>query len=286
MAISERPMTAAGQKAWYDEHGYITFPEMLSAAEVAVLQDALTELLDEASRVPDDVEMTDKFSFTRSDTGQRNVRRIFNPIAHHQAFNDLVFHEGIVDAVESLIGPNIQLHHTKLNLKPPASGHARFEWHQDYPFFPHSNYDLLAVAVHIDEATTENGCLRVIPGIHKGGPREHAFSADGAFSSQLKDQGYIPDESHWLNVTSPAGGVEMHHCNMLHSSTANRGTKPRSAVIIQYRAADNVQLSPDWPDRPGFGMQIRGANPYQARLLDGTVVPLPTPIKDPTQRDG
>ena len=184
--------------------------------------------------------------------------------------------QGILDAVESLIGPNIQLHHTKLNLKPPASGQARFEWHQDYPFFPHTNYDLVAVAVHIDEATTENGCLRVIPGIHKGGPREHAFSADGAFSSQLKDQSYIPDESHWLNVTSPAGGVEMHHCNMLHSSTANRGTKPRSAVIIQYRAADNVQLSPDWPDRPGFGMQIRGVNPYQARLLDGTIVPLPT----------
>lgn len=286
MAISQRPRTAADQKALYDDKGYITFPDMLSAAEVAVLQAALAELLEEASRVPDDVEMTDKFSFTRSATGQRNVRRIFNPIAHHQAFHDLVFHEGIVDAVESLIGPDIQLHHTKLNLKPPASSQARFEWHQDYPFFPHSNYDLVAVAVHIDESTEENGCLRVIPGIHKLGPREHAFSADGAFSSQLKDQSFIPDESHWVNVTSPAGGVEMHHCNMLHSSTANRGVKPRSAVIIQYRAADNVQLSPELSGRPGFGLQIRGVNPYRARLFDGTVVPLPTPIKDPTQRDG
>jgi hypothetical protein len=33
-------------------------------------------------------------------------------------------------------------------------------------------------------------------------------------------------------------------------------------------------------------MLIRGENPYQARLLDGTIVRLPTPIKDPTQRDG
>lgn len=286
MTITERPRTAAEQKAFYDEHGYITFPGMLSASEVAILQAALAELLDKARAVPDDVEMTDVYSFTRSDTGERNVRRIFNPIAHHQAFYDLVFHPGIVDAVESLIGPDIQLHHTKLNLKPPASGQARFEWHQDYPFFPHSNYDLVAVAVHIDESTEENGCLRVIPGIHKLGPREHAFSADGAFSSQLKDQSFIPDESQWVNITSPAGGVEMHHCNMLHSSTANRGVRPRSAVIIQYRAADNVQLSPDWPDRPGFGLQIRGVNPYRARLFDGTIVPLPTPIKDPTQRDG
>ena len=286
MAISERPTTAAQQKAQYDEKGYVVFPEMLSQAEVAVLRSALDELLAEADALPDDVMTTDAFSFTRSDTGQRNVRRIFNPIAHHTAFNDLISHPRILDAVETLIGPDIQLHHTKLNLKPPASGQARFEWHQDYPFFPHSNYDLVAVAVHIDQSTEENGCLRVIPGSHKLGPQVHAFSADGAFSSQLADQSVIPDESHWLNVTSPAGGVEMHHCNMLHSSTANRGTKPRSTVIIQYRAADNVQLSPDWPDRPGFGRLVRGTEPYKARLLDGTIVHLPTPIKDPTQRDG
>jgi ectoine hydroxylase-related dioxygenase (phytanoyl-CoA dioxygenase family) len=286
MTLGAQPMTVADQRAQYAELGYVTFPEMLERSEVDVLQAALAELLAEADEVPDGVEATEVFSFTRSDTGERRVRRIFNPIAHHQAFHDLVFHPRIVDAVEGLIGPNIQLHHTKLNLKPPASGQARFEWHQDYPFFPHSNYDLVAVAVHIDESTEENGCLRVIPGSHRLGPQVHKFSADGAFSSQLEDQSVIPDASHWRSVTSRAGGVEMHHCNMLHSSTANRGTKPRSAVIIQYRAADNVQLSPDWPDRPGFGMQIRGVNPYQARLLDGTIVPLPTPIKDPTQRDG
>ena len=75
------------------------------------------------------------------------MRRIFNPIAHHQAFNDLVFNPKILDVVENLIGPNIQLHHTKLNLKPPSNREARFEWHQDYPFFPHTNFDLLAVMI-------------------------------------------------------------------------------------------------------------------------------------------
>ena len=145
--------------------------------------------------MPDDVEMTEKFSFTRVGHGERHVRRIFNPIAHHQAFNDLIFHPRILDAVETLIGPNIQLHHTKLNLKPPASGQARFEWHQDYPFFPHTNYDLVAVAVHIDEATEENGCLRVIPGIHKLGPAGCTCSRPTARSRASCGPGVIPDES-------------------------------------------------------------------------------------------
>jgi phytanoyl-CoA hydroxylase len=286
MTMSAATWTAADQKAHYDEHGYITFPDLLDRSEVAVLRAALDEVLAEADAMPDDVMLTEKFSFTRSETGQRHVRRVFNPTVVHPAFEELVFNPKIVDAVERLIGPDIQLHHAKINLKPPASSQARFEWHQDYPFFPHTNYDLVAVAVHIDESTEENGCLRVVPGSHKLGPQIHKFSADGAFSSQLEDQSVIPDASHWRSVTSPAGGVEMHHCNMLHSSTANRGTKPRSAMIIQYRAADNVQLAPDQAGRPGFGMLIRGTNPYRARLLDGTIVHLPTPIADPTQRDG
>ena len=72
---------------------------------------------------------------------------------------------------------------------------------------------------------------------------------------------------------------------MLHSSTANRGDKPRSALIFQYRAADNVALG-GATAHYGFGMIVRGANPYQARLLDGTLVKLPGEIKDPLQRDG
>ena len=106
MVITAQPMTAADQKAHYEERGYITFPTMLDRAEVDVLQAALAELLDEASQTPDAspgglnaLTTSEKFSFTVSDTGQRHVRRIFNPIAHHQAFMDLVHNPKILDAV-------------------------------------------------------------------------------------------------------------------------------------------------------------------------------------------
>jgi hypothetical protein len=72
---------------------------------------------------------------------------------------------------------------------------------------------------------------------------------------------------------------------MLHSSTANRGVAPRSALIIQYRAADNVALGGSMAHF-GFGLTVRGASRYQARLLDGTRIALPGEIKDPLQRDG
>jgi phytanoyl-CoA hydroxylase len=279
---SAAAMSPAEQRSHYEAHGYLMFPEMLEAREVGLLRAALDEVLDEARGL---TETNQKFSVTLGHDGRHHVRRIFNPIQHHKAFHDAALHPRILDAVENLIGPDIQLHHSKLNLKPPSSPEARFEWHQDYPFFPHTNYDLLAVLVHIDESTEENGCLRIIPGIHRLGPRLHRFAKDGAFSSQLEDRSVVADESKVLNVPCPAGGVEMHHCNMLHSSTANGGAAPRSVLIFQYRAADNVALG-GATTHFGFGLTVRGRNPYQARLLDGSVVKLPGEIKDPLQRDG
>jgi phytanoyl-CoA hydroxylase len=274
-------LSPAEQRASYDEQGYLVFPELLDAAELDTLRTALADVLRGAEGL---TETNDTFSITGTDSGGYSVRRIFDPIARHEAFRNLVLNPKILDVVENLIGPNIQLHHTKLNLKPPSSREARFEWHQDYPFFPHTNFDLLAVMIYFDDATEENGCLTIIPGSHKWGPRNHLFAKDGAFSSQLEDKRVVEDPAHWLKVPVPAGGMELHHCNMLHSSTANRGTKPRSAMVIQYRAADNVALGGN-TSNSGFGLQVRGVNPYTVRMMGGTFK-LPGKIEDPLQRDG
>jgi len=281
MVLTPTNLSGTELKTAYDEQGYLVFPELLDASELAALRRALNEVLAESVGL---TESTDKFSIVPSDSGQQPVvRRIFNPIAHHRTFYDLVFNPKIVDVVEQLIGPNIQLHHTKLNLKPP-SRQARFEWHQDYPFFPHTNFDLLAVMIMIDDSTEENGCLTIIPGSHKWGPRNHLFARDGAFSSQLEDKHVVEDPSRWKRVPVPAGGMEIHHCNMLHSSGPNRGDKPRSAIIIQYRAGDNVQLG-GGTGHYGWGMQIRGEPLYRVRMIEGTFG-LPGQISDPLQRDG
>ncbi|MGO9334886.1 MAG: phytanoyl-CoA dioxygenase family protein [Acidimicrobiales bacterium] len=274
--------SAAVQKGFYEEHGYLLLPGLFDASEVAMLRAALDEVLLDAKG---STETTEKFAITTDIEGKPQVRRVFNPIVHHKAFRDAAHHRGILDVLENLIGPDIQIHHSKLNLKPPSTLAAQFPWHQDYPFFPHTNYDLLAVLIHIDEATEENGCLRIIPGSHKYGPRPHRFAGDGsAYTSSVANLDEVADETRWLSLPCPAGSVEMHHCNMLHSSTANLGKEPRSVLIIQYRAADNVALAGS--RSPGFGTTVRGRDVHRARMLDGSLIELPPVINDPLQRDG
>jgi phytanoyl-CoA hydroxylase len=266
------------RKARYEDEGYLVFPELLDALELDALRRAVAEVLEEATGL---IESNEKFLIGRDKRKRPVVRRIRDPIAHHPTFLELVFNRKIVDVVEHLIGPNIQLHHTKLNLKPPSAD-ARFQWHQDYPFIPHTNFDLLAVMIMLDESTEENGCLRIIPGSHKHGPLNHVFGRDGAATSRLEDTNILLDRSLWKSIALPARAMELHHCNLLHGSEPSRSDLPRNAIVIQYRSADNVQIGGS-TDHFGFGMQIRGSNPQRVRMVEGCFQ-MPTLLADPLFR--
>ena len=66
--------------------------------------------------------------------------------------------EGLLDIIEQLLGPNIKLHHTKLNMKAPGGG-AQVEWHTDWGFYPATNDDILEIGLTFDDMEIENGCL-------------------------------------------------------------------------------------------------------------------------------
>lgn len=68
--------------------------------------------------------------------------------------------------VADLVGGAVRFDHSKLNFKP-AEGKAKIAWHQDWAFYPHSNDDLLAVVVMLEDCTEENGPLMVIPGSYR-----------------------------------------------------------------------------------------------------------------------
>ena len=70
----------------------------------------------------------------------------------------MLVHRQLTSAVVSLIGPNVQLHHTKLHVKPPYKG-SPFPLHQDYEYFPHANDTMLAAVVYLEDYSVENGTI-------------------------------------------------------------------------------------------------------------------------------
>ena len=69
----------------------------------------------------------------------------------------------MLDILKKLIGPGLRLHGSKLNMKSAQYG-SPVEWHQDWAFYPHTNDDILAIGVLLDDTDLSNGPMLVTPG--------------------------------------------------------------------------------------------------------------------------
>ena len=250
------------QVAFYHRHGYLILENVLSAAELQELQTATEGLRDERARIAGDDTIAAIMDFALLDDS-------FMRAAHHPA---------MLAAMTQLIGANLRLQHCKLNWKPPTKGTGEVDWHQDFPFLPHTNYDLLACMILMDDSTPENGCMRVIPGSHLRGPVDH-FTADGTFARHCTDPADYADDlarGNVVDLVAPAGSITIHHCNIIHASYPNYSDTPRRGLIYQIAAGDSVQLGGQlykvWP------IWLQGADPLRARMEDGTVYRLSRPL--------
>lgn len=143
-----------------------------------------TELIDRARAVVDGLlSSADLASVAEAEPEDgTKARRIWAPTSRDELFAAIAEDPRLLDAVEQLIGPDIVLQYSKLNVKPPRVGSV-VEWHQDFAFYPHTNTDLVATLIYLDEATRENACLRVLPCSHRNGLLDH--ESEGHFVGKV-----------------------------------------------------------------------------------------------------
>jgi phytanoyl-CoA hydroxylase len=139
----------------------------------------------------------------------------------------------IIDIVECLIGPNIRWQGSKLNMKSAGVG-SPVGWHQDWALYPHTNDDLVAVGVPIDDMTTENGCLLVSPGSHSGPVLDH--HDNGVFVGVVAPE--LNNRAACVPLEANAGSITLHHVRLLHGSAPNTSGNQRRLFLIEYNAAD------------------------------------------------
>ena len=206
------------------------------------------------------------------------LRRLIDPSKQHDAYARGLRHEKILDITAQLIGPGIRTNGDKLNMKSAEVG-SPVEWHQDWAFYPHTNDDLLAVGVAIDDMTLENGCLLVVPGSHKG--RIHDHHLNGRFAGAVTEPDFTGEGA--VPIELKAGGISIHHVRTLHASAPNTSGKPRRLLLFMYCAVDAfplVQPINTWEEFNG--KILRGEPTREPRMVEVPVrVPLP-----PAERTG
>ena len=160
---------------------------------------------------------------------------------NHPFYRDMAAHPPVMAAIEPLIGPDIRVRAGgKVNLKSAGHG-AAVEWHQDWAFYPHTNDDVLAVGILLDEANENNGPMMVLPGSHLGPIHDH--HSDGAFCGAI-DLARTPlDLSGAVALTAPAGSITIHHARLVHGSATNRSDRPRRRTPGRSRVSSRSTTS-------------------------------------------
>lgn len=271
-------MTSDAQRAAYQRDGFIVVPDLLDQVELSELREIIAELVAGAAAVDTHTAVYDLEPGHTRDAPR--VRRIKTPHEVHPAFAAVVRKPAVLEVLATLLGPDLRLHSSKLNMKAARYG-SPVEWHQDWAFYPHTNDDVLAIGVMLDDMDLENGPLLVTPGTHKGPVWNH-HGEDGRFCG-LVDPAEIPGEiAAAVPLTGRAGSMSFHHVRSLHGSALNTSDRNRNLLLYGIAATDAWPLM-GVPDFDEFnGRILTGAPTLEPRM---TSVPVRLPLP-PAARQG
>lgn len=247
----------ANQRDFYDQKGYLVLEEHLTADIVKKAHSEIARLSLHAKTISTSDDLID---LENSHTRQApRIRRIKRPDLQSSFFDGLMRSDQILGPVRDLIGANIRLHTTKLNMKKAEYG-APVHWHQDFAFYPHTNDDVLAVGLVFDDMGLDNGPLQVLAGSHKGPLFDH--HANGVFvgSVNLADTGYSADDA--TTLCGRAGTLTIHHGRILHGSAPNVSARDRQMLFFEMIAADAFPIA-------GSMTPFETIEDYDSRMLCG-----------------
>ena len=273
------------QKNFYDDNGYLMVENVLSKEQLTTMQNITYNWIESSKSVTE----SDRF-FDLDEGHSKNSPRLTRLKLPHKAdvyFWEVLKHSKITSVLKDLLGPNTLLQTSKLNTKAPGGG-AAVQWHQDWAFYPHTNDDVLAFGVFLEDVTEENGPLMVIPKSHKGPVLSH-FS-DGIFCGAVDpdDPDFKINEA--VKLIGRAGDMTVHHARTLHGSAPNVSSKSRLMLFYECNAVDA------WP-LLGAASYIHSLGQHkfwkdlEERLITGKLstsprmvnvpvsIPLPTPEK-------
>jgi ectoine hydroxylase-related dioxygenase (phytanoyl-CoA dioxygenase family) len=140
----------------------------------------------------------------------------------------------LADVCADLIGPDVRLYWDQAVYKKPGTA-SPFPWHQDngYAFVEPQQY--LTCWVALTDATEDNGCPWVVPGLHHMGTLAHEHS-DIGFVCLHDPDGAVP-------VPVSAGGMVVFSSLTPHSTGPNRSGAVRKAYIVQFAPSGAAVLS-------------------------------------------
>ncbi|NNE82228.1 MAG: phytanoyl-CoA dioxygenase family protein [Silicimonas sp.] len=163
------------------------------------------------------------------------------------SFDALIRHPKIIDAISSVLGPDLLVYSGALFIKPAKSDKI-VSWHQDLTYWGLDDAEEVTCWVALSPANRESGCMKFVPGSHKQRIVEHVDTyADDNLLSRGQEIAVDVDEADAVLCELKPGQASMHHGHLFHASGPNTSNDRRIGVAIRYIRPSMKQESGDRP---------------------------------------
>jgi phytanoyl-CoA hydroxylase len=223
---------AAEQVAAFDRDGYLVVPDVLDAATVAEVVAAVDGFEAQA-----DAYLAGRDGGRMAIAERGAITFSVHLVAKSALLADLARHAVLVELCADLVGPDVNLYWDQAVYKKPEKPR-RFPWHQDngYAFVEPQQY--LTVWLALTDATLDNGCPWVVPGVHRSGTIVHNYVDPLGWECLTDPDGAVP-------APVPAGGAVVFSSLTPHLTGPNTTGNVRKAYILQYAPAGATVLKGD-----------------------------------------
>ncbi len=234
-SIKLQPEVKAESKARFDIDGFVNFGRVLSDEELAIFSQRIDDISDGNVEVPQECIRTHngaQWNATDNVARRDTVWQLLNLHQHDEVVREICEKPLIREMIELLIERPARLWSDQVIMKPAHHG-AVVPWHQDTSYWGQEKRMTCWLA--IDDATPDNGCMRMIPGSHLRGQIAFEMKQAESIDVTLRETTGINSDTQ-VYVPVPAGCASFHHPLTLHASQENKTPHRRRAIAITYQA--------------------------------------------------
>jgi phytanoyl-CoA hydroxylase len=238
------------QVDFYHREGYLVLPQLLNDADLAPAQQAMESKVEEiavelfaAGQITnrhEDAPFESRLALLFENGSAEDFLHYGRSWRERRpGYYDLMANPKILDAVESIIGPEI-FASPVYNTRPKVPGIAAgvVPWHQDKSYWPDANANpVITVWIPFVDANEWNGCLHIWPRTHKTQVLSyHTETTTGTGYTEIDAEHLTKIKAIPLPLT--AGGAILFNDRCIHMSTPNQSAQVRWSVDLRYQPTD------------------------------------------------
>ena len=235
-----KPSLTEAQKASYDRDGFLVIEQMFSTEEMSAVRERIFDLVHGKVPIPAGVKFeVQSTADVQASADVPRFRQIWDIVPAEPILTaGVTLNAKLIAALKGLLGPDLRLFRATAMLKPRRIG-SDLPYHQDSAYWPIRPMGLVSCWVAVDDATIANGCMRVIPGLHKKGlvPFETKSRSGVTYQEMVLDE---RDRAREISLEMPSGSCLMFHSLLPHATGPNRSDMNRFAMISSFMSSRSV----------------------------------------------